>query len=214
MGTDCIGDRFVDPASSNRYPSGGALVAEYFECCGGEYPNHTRDCEVWAGASPRSEERPPREQTYMEMCHVLRKRSTCLRGKVGALLVSDRRIVATGYNGAPPGLPHCFELGCAVKGDNHVAGCQRAVHAEANVIAFAARQGQRVEGSTLYCTHGPCLKCAQLIICAGIDLVVFELPYRLNDGLELLSDAMIPWREMPPTELHIDHIEDLENPVQ
>src|SRR4051794_16830756 len=117
--------------------------------------------------------RPSREQTYMEICHVLRKRSTCKRGKVGALLVREGRIIATGYNGAPPGAPHCLELGCDVPENNHEAGCQRTIHAEANVIAFAARHGTASLGATLYCTHGPCLKCSQLIISAGICAVTF-----------------------------------------
>lgn len=140
-------------------------------------------------------QRPSRAQTYMEICHVLRKRSTCLRGKVGALLVVDQRIIATGYNGSPPGTPHCFELGCDVPSSDHVAGCQRAVHAEANVIAFAALHGQRTRDATLYCTHGPCLKCAQLCISAGIRAVVFETEYRLPQGVDLLRSVGVHVRE-------------------
>lgn len=136
--------------------------------------------------------RPTRQQIYMEICHVLRKRSTCKRGKVGAILVLDKRIVATGYNGSPPGAPHCIDLGCDVPANDHEVGCQRTIHAEANVIAFAARHGTACEGSTLYCTHGPCLKCAQLIACAGIIRVVYEVPYRLPEGLELLDSLNIP----------------------
>jgi dCMP deaminase len=156
------------------------------ECMAARKPQKPLESQYW---------RPSRDQTYMEICHVLRKRSTCLRGKVGAILVRDRRIVATGYNGAPPGLPHCFELGCNASGNEHVEGCTRAVHAEANVVSFAARTGQRSEGATLYCTHGPCLKCAQLIICAGIERVIYETPYRLDDGLKLLDQASIPTKQ-------------------
>jgi dCMP deaminase len=139
-------------------------------------------------------ERITRDELYWQICSALRKRSTCLRGRVGALLVVDRRIVATGYNGAPPGAPHCFEQGCDVDSNVHQGGCQRAVHAEANVIAFAARHGSRCEGSTLFCTHGPCLKCAQLIVSAGVIEVVYETPYRLPEGLELLSQLDVKLR--------------------
>lgn len=139
--------------------------------------------------------RPSREETYHEICEALRQRSTCRRGKVGALLVRDRRIIATGYNGAPPGAPHCFELGCQVDENNHEAGCQRTVHAESNAVAFAARFGVSTLGATSYCTHGPCIGCAKLLISAGIELVVFETPYRRTDGLELLDAVGIPYRQ-------------------
>jgi dCMP deaminase len=140
--------------------------------------------------------RPTREETYMEVCSVLRKRSTCLRGKVGAILVVDQRIISTGYNGSPVGSPHCLELGCDIDANNHDSGCRRTIHAEANVIAYAARHGSRTEGSVLYCTHGPCLKCAQLIAAAGIISIVFETPYRLPEGLELLDSLNIPARQI------------------
>lgn len=131
-------------------------------------------------------DRISRSELFMEVAHLLRQRSTCSRGKVGAVLTRDNRIIATGYNGAAPGEPHCLDLGCDVHENMHEAGCQRTVHAEANVIAYAARHGQSCEGATLYCTHGACLKCAQLILSAGIANVVYGTPYRLPEGLELL----------------------------
>lgn len=139
--------------------------------------------------------RPPREELYLAIAQLLRTQSTCRRGKVGAVLVRDRRIIATGYNGSPPGMPHCIELGCDVDANDHVGGCRRAIHAEANVLAFAARHAGGAGGSTLYSTHGPCLKCAQLIISAGIESVVFQTPYRLSEGVELLDRASIPTRQ-------------------
>lgn len=141
--------------------------------------------------------RPTRDETYMEICCVLRKRSTCQRGKVGAVLVRDKRIIATGYNGSPPGAPHCTEFGCDVRDNDHLSGCQRTLHAEANVIAFAARHGQVSDGATIYCTAGPCLKCAQLIVSAGVIEVVYARPYRLPEGLELLDSLAIPTRQLP-----------------
>jgi dCMP deaminase len=138
-------------------------------------------------SSPKvSEMRTTRLQMYMEVCHALRKRSTCLRGKVGCIAVQGGYIVAEGYNGSPPGAPHCFDLGCDVPANVHESGCQRTIHAEANLIAHAARRGIGIEGATLYSTHGPCLKCAQLIVAAGFREVIFETPYRLSEGLELL----------------------------
>lgn len=137
-----------------------------------------------------------RHEVYLEIAQVLRTQSTCTRGQVGAVLVVDRRIIATGYNGAPPGLPHCTDVGCLEEPDSYGAGCIRSIHAEANVVAFAARHAGGALGATLYCTSGPCLKCAQLILSAGIASVVFQDPYRLPDGVELLVNR-IPVRRYP-----------------
>jgi dCMP deaminase len=142
-------------------------------------------------------ERPSREELYLAICQILRTQSTCERGKVGALLVADRRIIATGYNGAPPGMRHCLEVGCDVDSDDPSGGCRRAIHAESNLLAFAARHAGGAGGSTLYCTHGPCLKCAQLIISAGVERVVFQMPYRLPSGVELLDAANVTIKQVP-----------------
>jgi dCMP deaminase len=133
------------------------------------------------------------DELYLSIAQLLRTQSTCARGAVGALLVRDRRIIATGYNGAPPGLPHCPGQQHCVGADG---GCVRSIHAEANVLAFAARHGGGSSGSTLYSTHGPCLKCAQLIVSAGVECVVFQTPYRLPDGVELLGAANIIIRQV------------------
>lgn len=152
-----------------------------------------------------SEREVLRHEFYMGTAELLRTLATCQRGQVGAVLVSDRRIIATGYNGAPPGLPHCLEVGCLTYEGEAVAeapagGCQRAVHAEANVLAFAARNSGGARGSTLFSTHGPCLKCAQLIASAGVETVVFQTPYRLPDGVQLLKDADIAVYRWDPEE--------------
>lgn len=145
----------------------------------------------------RGDKRPPREELYLSIAQLLRTQSTCRRGQVGAVLVADRRIIATGYNGAPPGMRDCLELGGCLLGDpqHYGSGCLRAIHAEANVLAFAARHAGGARGSTLYSTHGPCLRCAQLIISAGVEGVVYQVPYRLPDGVELLDQANIPTRQ-------------------
>lgn len=127
-------------------------------------------------------------------------RSTCSRLHVGAVLHRDGRILVQGYNGAASGLLHCdHECDCGestwIPGHPHdaecksVQPCSRAVHAEANAIAFAARWGISTEGSELVVTHQPCLSCAMLIINAGIKSVIFAEPYRLQDGVEMLKEA-------------------------
>jgi dCMP deaminase len=131
-----------------------------------------------------------REDLFMEVAHTFAKRSTCERGQVGCVIVQDRRIVATGYNGSPPGAKHCNEVGCRTLFGR--TGCQRTIHAEANAIAWAARHGVSTDGAILYCTHGPCLACAQLIASAGIVRVLYDKPYRLTEGVELLDELNIP----------------------
>ena len=139
--------------------------------------------------------RMEREDFYMGVAHLLRLRSTCKRGRVGGVAVAARRIIATGYNGAPPGAPHCFELGCDVDANHHEGGCRRAVHAEANLIAFAAKHGVGLEGCTIYNTHGPCPRCAQLVVSAGVREFIYEIPYRLPEGLDILDQGHVLIRQ-------------------
>jgi dCMP deaminase len=108
-------------------------------------------------------------------------RSTCLRRQVGAVLVKDKKILATGYNGAPSGLPHCLDVGCLrdelkiPSGERHEL-C-RGLHAEQNAIIQAAYYGVSINGATLYCTNLPCIICTKMLINAGIQRVVFEEGY-------------------------------------
>jgi dCMP deaminase len=118
-------------------------------------------------------------------------RSTCTRAKVGALIVLDGRILSTGYAGSPSHLPHCLDVGCLPGIDS---GCTRTIHAEQNVIAFAARHGIKVEGADLWCTYSPCLMCAKLIINSGIKRAYYVKRYRIVDGLDLLEEAGIEHR--------------------
>lgn len=149
---------------------------------------------------------PSRDDTFMEVASVMARRSTCNRGQVGAIIVKDNRIISTGYNGSPPGMDECIEVGCKVQvlyewdeGRSQyletTSGCQRAIHAEANSLMWAAKHGLAVEGATMYCTHGPCLHCAQLMSSAGIVRVVFGIPYRLPQGLDLLWDMGVETHE-------------------
>lgn len=132
-------------------------------------------------------ERPSRDQVLMEVANAFASRGTCGRARVGAAIARDGRVLVTGYNGPPAGLPHC-DSECLQR---HTGGCFLAVHAEANAIAYAARHGIGVEGATLYSTHLPCLSCAQLIINAGISRVLYSTDYRDHSGRLLLEAAGI-----------------------
>lgn len=114
-------------------------------------------------------------------------RGTCDRAKVGAVLVRDKRVIAEGYNGAPPKQKHCSEVGCDDAGRG--GGCGRTTHAEANVIAFAAKHGIRTDGATMYTTMSPCVDCAKLIVAAGIVHVHYNIRYRDPAGENLLVDC-------------------------
>jgi dCMP deaminase len=133
---------------------------------------------------------------FMEIAEVVSKRSTCLRNQVGAVLVKNKHILSTGYNGAPAGLKHCEETGClreklkVPSGERHEL-C-RGVHAEQNAIIQAALHGVSTEGAVLYCTHTPCSVCAKMIINAKIKKVFSKGAYPDERALEYLKNAGIP----------------------
>ncbi len=131
----------------------------------------------------------------MEIAELVSNRSTCLRRQVGAVLVRDKHIIATGYNGAPRGISHCGEVGCLREqlgipsGERHEM-C-RGTHAEQNAIIQAALHGVSTDGATLYCTHQPCILCAKMLINAGVEKVVFQGDYPDGLALELMNEAEI-----------------------
>ncbi|MBN1235138.1 MAG: dCMP deaminase family protein [Methanotrichaceae archaeon] len=141
----------------------------------------------------KSPERPSSDDYFMEIATVVAKRSTCLRNQVGALFVKNKRILTTGYNGAPSGLEHCDVVGCArdgvASGTRHEL-C-RAVHAEQNAIIQAALHGISIEGATLYCTHQPCILCAKMMINARVAKVVYQQSYPDGTALDFLKQAGI-----------------------
>lgn len=135
-----------------------------------------------------------RNDLLMGTAELLAKRSTCSRGQVGVVISRDGRILSSGYNGAPAGMPHCTHP--IVIEQNPEAytngnGCTNAVHAEANAIAFAAKYGVSLENSELHTTMSPCVFCAQLIVNAGIVSVFYLVKYRIIDGIDLLKIANI-----------------------
>lgn len=137
--------------------------------------------------------RPDWDEYFMEIAHVVAKRSTCTRRQIGAIVVKDKRILTTGYNGAPSGLPHCVDLECLRDELGIASGTRheicRALHAEQNAIMQAALYGVSTKDSTLYCTHQPCSLCAKAIINSGVRRVVFQGDYPDDFALEMLEKA-------------------------
>ena len=138
-------------------------------------------------------QRPTLDEYFMEIAQVVAKRSTCLRNQVGAVIVLDKRILSTGYNGAPRNLQHCLDIGCIREQQNIASGTRhelcRAVHAEQNAIIQSALHGVSIENSTLYCTHQPCILCAKMIINSNIKRVVFANHYPDEDALNFFNSA-------------------------
>jgi dCMP deaminase len=130
---------------------------------------------------------------FMDITHMVSSRSTCRRHNVGAIIVSGKQIVSTGYNGAARGMKDCLELGCLRDQMGIPSGTRheicRAVHAEQNAIIQAALHGISTEGSTLYCTINPCLVCAKMIANAGIKRVIYEGAYPDSTGTKFLQEA-------------------------
>jgi dCMP deaminase len=137
--------------------------------------------------------RVPWDDYFMGITDLVSQRSTCMRRRVGALLVRDRQILATGYNGAPRGLPHCDEVGCLREHRGVPSGQRhelcRGLHAEQNAIIQAANHGVGIRGATLYSTTHPCVICTKMIINAGIQRVVYRDGYADQLAGEMLQQA-------------------------
>lgn len=156
-----------------------------------------------------------RDQLWVNIAFQFAQRSTCLRGQVGAVIVLDTQIISGGYNGAPPGQPHCLDVGCegavydtlmtieeleaakahGMGGRDPIRarfpnGCTRCTHAEANAVAFAARHGTPCVDAVMYCTHSTCANCAALLVAAGVRKFVYVQSYRA-ERLDILDKANI-----------------------
>lgn len=140
-------------------------------------------------------ERPSWQEYFMEITELVAKRSTCRRRAVGSIIVKDKRILSTGYNGAPAGIRHCIDIGClreqlgVASGERHEL-C-RGIHAEQNAIIQAALHGVSIAGATLFCTNLPCAICAKMIINAGIRTIYFKEGYADPMSKELLEEAAV-----------------------
>lgn len=139
--------------------------------------------------------RPSWDEYFLEIANVAKKRSTCLRRQVGAVIVRDKRILSTGYNGVPTGITHCNEVGCLrdklqiPSGERHEL-C-RGSHAEQNAIVNAANFGISLKGSTIYINTQPCILCTKMIINAGITKIVYEEGYPDELSLEMIKESGI-----------------------
>lgn len=139
--------------------------------------------------------RPDWDNYFLEITNVVKKRSTCLRRQVGALIVKDNHILATGYNGVPSKITHCSETGCLREQLNVPSGQRhelcRGLHAEQNAIIQAAHHGTSINGATIYTNTKPCSICTKMIINAGIKRIVFEEYYEDKLADDILSETDI-----------------------
>jgi dCMP deaminase len=144
--------------------------------------------------------RPSWDQYFMDIVELVGKRSTCLRRTVGAVLVKDKRILTTGYNGPPMGIRHCSETGCLrdqleiPSGERHEL-C-RGLHAEQNAIIQAAFHGVTIQNAVLYCTNLPCIICSKMLINAGIGEIVYREGYADKLAEDMLKEANIEVRKI------------------
>jgi dCMP deaminase len=139
----------------------------------------------------------------MTITRQVAERSTCNRAKVGAVVVRDKNILATGYNGSPAGLPHCLDVGCLVYRSTTPAGeieenCFRTIHAEINAITQAAKNGAAIRDADVYVTHTPCIHCFKVLINTGIRRIFYERPYKLETLAELRSRAEVELIQVEP----------------
>jgi dCMP deaminase len=136
------------------------------------------------------------DQYFMTITRQVAERSTCTRAKVGAVIVRDKNILATGYNGAPAGMPHCTDVGCLIyesktpNGDTE-QNCFRTIHAEMNAIAQAAKNGASIKDGAIYITHTPCIHCLKVLVNTGIKEIYYEKPYKLHTLDELLRYTQV-----------------------
>jgi len=142
--------------------------------------------------------RPSWDEYFMGIATQASLRSTCLRRRTGAVLVKEKRILATGYNGPPAGVAHCEQVGC-IRAEREIASGQnhelcRGIHAEQNGVIQAARYGIPIEGATLYSTHQPCVLCAKIMMNAGVAEIIFREPYPDDLSVEMLEEAGVRMR--------------------
>lgn len=152
--------------------------------------------------------RPSWDEYFMAIAEQVAGRSTCLRRHTGAVLVKDKRILATGYNGVPKGLRHCEEVGClreqrGIASGSHHELC-RGIHAEQNAVIQAAKHGIAMDGAIAYCTHQPCVLCAKILLNAGVSDIAYLHPYPDELSLELLAEAGVTPRQVLPAVVPVD----------
>lgn len=146
------------------------------------------------------DQRPSWNEYFMSITELVAQRATCVRRKVGAILVQDKRVVTTGYNGAPSQISHCLDIGCLREEQSVPSGERhelcRGLHAEQNAIIQAAIHGVSVEGATLYCTNMPCSICSKMLINARIEKVYYKEGYADSLSSLMMSEAGIPFEQI------------------
>jgi dCMP deaminase len=147
-----------------------------------------------------AEERPSWDQYFMSITEVISQRATCVKRKVGAIIVKENQILSTGYNGAPKGLAHCEKVGCMRKDLNIPSGERhelcRGLHAEQNAIIQAAWHGVKIEGGTMYCTYQPCLICVKMMLNAGIKELIYRGLYPDKLAADMLKESKMKVRKI------------------
>ncbi len=146
--------------------------------------------------------RPSWDEYFMEITRLVARRSTCLRRQVGAILVKEKNILATGYNGAPSGVAHCLDVGCLREKQGIPSGERhelcRGLHAEQNAIIQAAKHGTNIDNATLYCTTRPCVICSKMLINAGIRRIVFAEGYSDRLAGEMIEESGVVVEKFQP----------------
>ncbi|WP_084709372.1 deoxycytidylate deaminase [Rubrobacter aplysinae] len=141
--------------------------------------------------------RPSWDEYFMRIAREVATRSTCPRLAVGAVVVRDKRILTTGYNGSPSGMPHCEDVGCLIRIVDGRESCQRTLHAEQNSLIQAAYHGVSVRDASIYCTHQPCLLCVKMILNAGITEVYYTGGYPDPLAVELAEEGGLEMIQLP-----------------
>lgn len=145
-------------------------------------------------------QRPAWDDYFMDIANLVARRSTCLRRAVGAVLVKEHRVLATGYNGAPAKIRHCAEVGCLRESMNIESGQRhelcRGIHAEQNAVIQAAYHGVAIRGASLYCTNLPCAICTKMLINAGLTEICYQEGYADELSAALLEEAGIRLRQV------------------
>ncbi len=148
----------------------------------------------------KGHKRPSWDEYFLEVAQLVSRRSTCLRRKIGAVAVKDKRILATGYNGAPSGLTHCLDIGCMRERLGIPSGQRqelcRALHAEQNVIIQAGIHKVELAGASIYVTNQPCVTCSKMLIGTGIKEIVFSDGYPDKLAVNMIRDAKIKIRKV------------------
>lgn len=149
---------------------------------------------------PKHGERPSWDVYFMNITELVAGRATCVRRKVGAILVRDKRIISTGYNGAPERVRHCLEVGCLREEQGIPSGERhelcRGLHAEQNAIIQAAINGVSIAGAVLYCTNMPCVICSKMLINARVSAIYFREGYSDPLASAMLTEAKIPFKQL------------------